>query len=56
MNPKKRLPRDFILDNIDVAIGQEKLINNDVYMMFNKIGSNIGSLIMEMRNEDLNRY
>lgn len=56
MNPKKRIPKEILLDNIDVAIDQEKLLNNDVYKMFNNIGSNIGSLILEMRDEDLSRY
>lgn len=56
MNPKRRIPRDFILNNIDVAIEQEKLINNNIFRMFNEVGSNIGSLILEMRDEDLKRY
>lgn len=44
------------LNNIDVAIEQEKLINNNIFRMFNEVGSNIGSLILEMRDEDLKRY
>lgn len=47
MNPKSGMKFSKFKDDMSYAIGQEKKVEQDIYNLENKIGSNIGKIIEE---------
>lgn len=50
-NPKKQLDFNFLKNNVDIAINQERDITQSPSEMVNKLGSNIGNIISLMRED-----
>ncbi|MCI8577984.1 MAG: hypothetical protein HFG64_10845 [Lachnospiraceae bacterium] len=51
MNSKKNSHIGNLVDNVLIAIGQEKKINQDIHQLKGKVSSNIGSVIQAIINE-----
>ncbi|WP_339180041.1 RloB family protein [Paenibacillus sp. FSL H8-0317] len=51
MNPKTALKFDVLKENVDRAIQAEKQLEQHVYRLGDVIGSNVGQLIEQMRND-----
>ena len=51
LNPKKNSEIGELAKKVDVAIEQEKKINEDIHMCKGKVTCNIGKIIEEIRND-----
>ena len=52
INPKKNSAIGELAKNIEIAIEQEKKINEDIHQCKGQITCNIGRIIDEIRNDD----
>lgn len=53
MNPKKNKKVGEMCSNINIAIEQEKLLNQDINISIGRLTSNIGKIIEEIRKDKL---
>ena len=51
MNPKKNSAIGELAKNVDIAIAQERKINEDIHECKGKVTCNIGKIIEEIRND-----
>lgn len=51
MNPKKNSAIGDLAKNVDIAIAQERKINEDIYTCKGKVTCNIGKIIDEIKND-----
>lgn len=52
MNSKKSLRFSKLVDNIDIAIEEEKNLNTDVKKAYGRVSSNIGEIISLLREKN----
>lgn len=51
MNPKKNSAIGELAKNVDIAIAQERKINEDIHACKGKVTCNIGKIIEEIKND-----